>query len=114
MTDELGRGQYLDASLDFDISNTGDIRATQDGTSELQKDLAFQLVIVLGDFQGQRLTPELKSRIKGTTVDVILSDSRVRDVDRGSITASQTSRNSVRIGAPVFTRNGRQELVFEI
>lgn len=114
MTDELGRGIYLDQALDFDITNTGDIRTTANGRNELQKDIAFQLKIVLAPFLGQPLTPNTKSAIKSDTIDVLISDSRVRSVDRSRVSVREIGNNSLDVAATVTSQAGQQELIFRI
>lgn len=114
MTNDLGRGIFLDQALDFDLTNTGDVRMTVNGSRELQKDLAFQLKIVLDPFLGQRLTPNTKSEIKSDTIAVLISDSRVRDVDRSGVSIRETGRSSLAITATVNTIEGQQELVFRL
>lgn len=114
MTDRLGRGIYLDQTLDFDISSTGDIRNTGNGSNELQKDLAFQLKIVLSPYVGEPLTPNNESEIKSDTVDTLLSDNRVRDVDRSTLSVKRTDRNTLSISTVATTAGGEQELIFRV
>ena len=109
----LGSGLYLDQTLDFDPSTTGDLR-TVSGSEELQKDLAFQLLIVLSDYIGPPLTPGTRAEIKSRTVDTILSDIRVDSIDRGSMTVSKPNPESIRIQAFVIAEGEEQELVFNI
>lgn len=109
----LGSGLYLDQSLDFDVSTTGDLQTTS-GSEELQKDLAFQLLIILDDLMGQPLTPDTRAQIKSLTLDTILSDSRVDDVDRGSLTIGKPNPESIRIEAIATASGQPQELVFNL
>lgn len=111
--ENLGAGPYLDSTLDFGVSRTGDLRHTS-GSEELEKDLSFQLLIILDDFIGQPLTPELEAQVKSLTVDTITSDSRIRDVDRGSIRLFKPDRESLTISAPVEADGQEQELVFNL
>ena len=111
--DNLGSGLYLDQNLDFDPSTTGDLRTTS-GSEELQKDLAFQLLIVLDDYIGPPLTPGTRSEIKSLTVDTILSDSRVTSIDRGAMTVSKPNPESIRIEAFVTADGSNHELVFNL
>ena len=109
----LGSGLYLDKSLDFDPNTTGDLR-TVSGSDELQKDLAFQLLITLDEFIGPPLTPATRADIKDLTIDTILSDSRVDSIDRGSLTIGKPDRHSIRLQVVVFADDERQELVFNL
>jgi hypothetical protein len=109
----LGSGLYLDQTLDFDPSTTGDLR-TVSGSEELQKDLAFQLLIVLGDYIGPPLTPGTRAEIKSLTVDTITSDSRVDRIDRGSMQVLKPNPNSIRIQVLVIAEGDEQELVFNL
>jgi len=111
--ENLGSGLYLDQTLDFDPSTTGDLR-TVDGSEELQKDLAFQLLIVLSDYIGPPLTPGTRAEIKTLTVDTITSDSRVDTLDRGSMQVSKPTPESIRIQVFVTAGGDEQELVFNL
>lgn len=113
MTEELGAGIALDETLDFSINGSGDIASTS-GAEELEKDLSFQLLIILSDFKGQPLRPETESEIKSLTVDTISSDVRVDEVDRGSVEVEKPGREAIRIGVPVSTLQGEHELVFNL
>jgi len=109
----LGSGLYLDTNFDLDVGQTGDLRSVN-GVDELQKDLAFQLTILLDNFIGQPLSPETEAQIKSITIDTLSSDNRVGQVDRSSITVRKPDRNTIAIQAPVIADNERRELVFEI
>lgn len=111
--ENLGSGLYLDRELDFDPNETGDLR-TISGSDELQKDLAFQLLITLDDFIGPPLTPGTRADIKSLTVDTITSDSRVDALDRGSMQVRKPDRNSIVIQVIVFAGGEEQELVFNL
>lgn len=111
--DYLGSGLYLDTSLDFDPNGIGDLR-TVDGSDELQKDLAFQLLITLQEFVGPPLTPAVRADIKDLTIDTITSDTRVDDIDRGSLRVEKPDKNTIRLQAIVTANGTKQELVFTI
>lgn len=111
--ENLGSGLYLDQNLDFDPNTTGDLR-TVSGSEELQKDLAFQLLITLDEFIGPPLTPGTRADIKSRTVDTITSDSRVDSLDRGSLQVQKPNRNSIRLSVVVFAGGEEQELVFNL
>jgi hypothetical protein len=111
--ENLGSGLYLDQELDFDPSTTGDLR-TVDGSEELQKDLAFQLLIVLSDYIGPPLTPGTRADIKSLTVDTITSDSRVDSIDRGSMQVTKPTPESIRVQVLVIADGDEQELVFNL
>lgn len=111
--ENLGSGLYLDQTLDFDPNETGDLRTTS-GSEELQKDLAFQLLIVLQDYIGPPLTPGTRSEIKSLTVDTITSDVRVDSVDRGSMRVQKVNPESIRISVVVTADGEREDLVFNL
>lgn len=111
--ENLGSGLYLDQTLDFDPSTTGDLR-TVSGSEELQKDLAFQLLIVLDEFIGPPLTPGTRAEIKSLTIDTITSDSRVDSIDRGSMVVSKPTPESIRVKVFVIAEGEQQELVFNL
>lgn len=113
MPDELGAGFFLDQTLDFGISSSGDLRASR-GEDELNKDIGFQLKIVLGEIKGQPLTPDVKGEIKSLTVDTLRSDIRVLSVREGQIKVTETDRQTLAISAVYDTVAGQQERVFNI
>lgn len=114
MADELGRGLYLDEQLDLDVDTTGDIRSTTGGSNELEKDLAFQLILVTQDLIGQRASKEVKVLLKDRAIGVAQSDTRVRAVNKGAVDVQQTGRESYSVTMSVVTQDGEQELVFEL
>lgn len=109
----LGSGLYLDSDLDLGVGTTGDLR-TVSGSEELQKDLAFQLLITLQEYIGPPLTPATRADIKSRTVDTILSDTRVDTLDRGSMTVTKPTPESIRIEAVVYAGGEEQELIFNL
>lgn len=112
--DSLGRGLYLDEFLDLSTNTTGDIQTTTDGSEELQKDLAFQLILVTDDLIGQRATKEVVAQLKDRAINVAQSDNRVQAVDKGSVDVEQTGRESYRVTMFVVTQDDEQELVFNL
>lgn len=111
--DNLGAGLYLDQTLDFGVGSTGDLRY-EEGSSELEKDLSFQLLIILDDLRGQPLTPETEAKIKSRTVDTITSDVRVDDLDRGSMQVAKPNGESLVIQTYVRAGGERQQLVLNV
>lgn len=111
--ENLGSGVYVDQNLDFDPNETGDLR-TISGSAELQKDLAFQLLITLDRFVGPPLTPGTRADIKSRTVDTITSDTRVDSIDRGSIRVEKPNPESIRIEATVTAGGEQQQFVFNV
>lgn len=111
--DNLGSGLYLDQTLDLSVNTTGDIQ-TVSGSKELQKDLSFQLLILLKGYTGQPLTPEVRSEIKDTTIDALLSDSRVDSVNRGAIAVQRVGQSSIKLEVLLTALGGSQEFVFTI
>jgi hypothetical protein len=111
--DSLGSGLYLDQTLDFDINTTGDLRSSS-GSAELEKDLSFQLLIILDGVKGQPLTPALRADVKDLTTNTLLSDSRVQSVDQGSMQVSKPNPEAIRINAVVTALGTEQELVFRV
>lgn len=111
--EDLGSGIALDESFDFEVSPRGDIDSVS-GAEELNKDLAFQLNILLDEFRGQPLNNELKSNIKTRTIDGINSDVRVDFVRESEIQIRQTDRNTISLLVPYNSEAGDQELVFRL
>jgi hypothetical protein len=113
MAGELGAGPALDQSMDFSITPDGDIAASR-GEEELNKDLAFQLIIILDDLSGQQLSPDTRGQIKSLTVDTINSDTRVESVSRGSVQVESAGRDSIRLSASFISNSGQQEFVITV
>lgn len=111
--ENIGAGIALDQSMDFGVSSEGDIRSVR-GAEELNKDIAFQLKLILVDLKGQPLTPDTKGQIKSDTINTLLSDNRVVRVNRAGIEIRDTGRDSIRIIADYQSTAGPQELVFEL
>jgi hypothetical protein len=109
----LGAGLYLDSKFDLNVAQTGDLRSSS-GSEELEKDLAFQLKIVLDDIVGQPLTPDVRAEIISLTIDTITSDLRVQTLDRSSITVTRVRSDALFVEALVETKSGEQELVLSI
>lgn len=76
---EYGSGIALTRGLDFEISDTGDLQM-EGGPSELEKDIAFNLINELQDIPGNQKTPRLQAIVKNRTRRILLSDSRVDNV----------------------------------
>lgn len=113
MSGELGSGPLLDQTLDFDVGSDGDLRITE-GEEELGKDLAFQLLFVLGEKEGQPLTPNTRSEVKSLTVSVLLSDDRVRSVDESGMIVREVGRGELEVDVSLLSTDGPQEFVFTV
>jgi hypothetical protein len=111
--ENLGSGIELTQSFDFTLTPDGDI-ATVSGTEEINKDIAFQLSIILSPFEGSRLTPSVKNKIKSRTIDTLNSDNRVNTVDSSSITVRGVGDGTIRVDANYFAGGTQQELIFEL
>jgi hypothetical protein len=109
----LGAGIYLDRDLDFEIDQTGDLRS-ESGSAELQKDLAFQLQIILSEYIGLPMRPGTVSDIKSDTIRTLISDDRVDSVDRSSFVLEQVGDRSLFVQVVVFAGGEQQELVFNV
>lgn len=113
--ENLGSGQYLDETLDFEVDTTGDIRAS-DGLEELEKDLAFQMIISLSQFLGEPPTPETEADIRRMAYRVAAADIRISFVARDNITV-EWNHNSreMEVSVPVTTNTDEEyELVFNV
>lgn len=114
MSEEFGSGIFLDDQFDLSIDSTGDIQSTT-GVDELQKDLAFQMVISMQQFRGSPPSGNLKAKISNTASQVVLGDSRINSVVRDSFTIEfSDNRESIDIRFDVRTETGQQTLVFNI
>lgn len=114
MTQPFGSGIYLDEQLDFSVDSTGDIRG-ETGLSELQKDLAFQMIISLDKYLGQPPSGNLKEKVAGTAKRVAEIDSRVTFVDTRKTEVSFSSdRQELTLKMTVQTRDGEQDLIFDV
>jgi hypothetical protein len=110
---ELGGGPALDRTLDFTIDGTGDIK-TVTGVPELEKDIAFQLQILLREYVGQPLTGDTRTDIQATTANVLNSDNRIESVNEGSIQVQQQGRTAFVVSARAQTTDGTQEFVIGV
>lgn len=112
--ENLGAGIYLDEYLDFDVDETGDLRAAF-GTDELQKDLSIQMIFELDQYRGSPPTKNTRSKVASDVIELAELDPRVEDVPRDSISVSFSDDNmDLFIDLSVITESGEQELVFEI
>ncbi len=76
---DLGSGISLDSTLDLVIDETGDIGYEQ-GTSELEKDLAFRMIRNLDRIRGFRNQPEYMKDVEILAARIARADDRVDDV----------------------------------
>lgn len=114
MVEELGAGIHLDEQFDFAVDPTGDLK-TESGVDELQKDLAFQMAISLGEYVGHPPTGNLEAKIVGRAKRVAEADDRVSSV-RDDLTEVSfgPKRESISLKIDVITEDGQQDLVFNI
>jgi hypothetical protein len=111
MTD-FGAGPYLTQDLDWEVTNTGDIRTTQ-GTQELQKDIALFAIAALQPILGQPESTETRGRMTAIVNDILNADPRVDKVVNVNVRFIG-SRNEAEVVADVITDNSEQQLVFEV
>lgn len=112
-----GNGIFLDEDFDFDVDETGDIRASK-GTDELEKDLAFQMAIALDPIIGQPPSQSTEAKLINRATAVALSDNRIESVDEDNVEVREIelSRRDVEyeITLPISSSQTVQELVFVI
>lgn len=114
MTDPFGSGIHLDEQFDFSVDPTGDLQ-TDNGVDELQKDLAFQMVISLTKYIGQPPSGNLKAKVAGTAKRVAEVDSRVKFVDSAKTKVSfGPKREEITVKMVVQSREGQQNLIFDV
>lgn len=111
--ENLGSGIELTESFDFTLTPDGDISSVS-GAEEMNKDIAFQLNIILSEFEGSPLTPSVKNKIKSRTIDTLNSDNRVNTVDSSTITVREVGQGTIRVSADYFAGGTQQELIFEL
>jgi hypothetical protein len=110
----FGSGIYLDEQLDFSVDSTGDIRG-ESGVSELQKDLAFQMIISLNKYLGQPPSGNLAEKVAGTAERVAEVDNRIKFVDSSKTEVSFSSdREEITLKITAKTDNGEQNLIFDV
>lgn len=114
MATDFGSGIHLDELFDFSVDPAGDIQADR-GLNELQKDLAFQMVINLDQYRGQPPSGNLGAKVLATARRVAESDARIDSIDEEASTVSfSDDREEITLKMIVQTRDGEQELVFEV
>jgi hypothetical protein len=114
MSDLFGDGIHLDEQFDFAVGTTGDLKS-ESGTDELQKDLAFQMVISLDKYIGQHPSGNLNEKVAGTARRVAEIDSRVNFVDtRKTEVSFSTDRQEITLKLFVKTDTGEKELIFDV
>jgi hypothetical protein len=110
----LGSGVGLDESFDFEVGSTGDLKSTE-GVEELEKDLAFQMVLGLDEFIGRRPTAALPERVARRASDIAEADPRVEFVNRSALEASfSPDARQIDLKMQVKTEDGVQELIFNV
>lgn len=114
MSERFGSGIHLDEQLDFSVDPSGDLQAER-GLDELQKDLAFQMIVNLQEFIGQPPSNNISAKVIGVASSIAVSDSRVSSVDKdnSSVTFNRL-RDEITINLIVRTVGGEQELVFNV
>lgn len=114
MVDEFGSGIHLDGQFDFAVGSAGDLK-TENGIDELQKDLAFQMVINLDRYIGQPPSGNLEEKVASTAKRVALADSRIGSVDSSKTEVSfSPDRQEITLKMTIQTGEGEQELVFDV
>lgn len=110
---ELGGGIALQENWDFEIDNTGDIRANT-GTAELQKDVAFNVARLAQREIGSPVTNETPKDLRTIVRDITAADPRINTVP--SVTVNRVERGTERfeISASMNTSDGPFDLVFEV
>lgn len=114
MADDLGTGIHLDDQFDFAVDPTGDLK-NEGGVDELQKDLAFQMVISLSRYIGEPPTGNLTEQVAGTARRVAEVDSRVSSVEESKTEVSFSSdRQEITLKMTVHTADGQRDLIFDV
>jgi len=113
MADEFGSGIALDQQFDLSVDSTGDIEATS-GVNELQKDLAFNMVLNLERFLGEPPSGNLNTRVADIASRVALADVRVASVSDDISVSFNETRDEITIKMSVRTSDGEQNLVFDV
>lgn len=114
MADEFGSGIFLDEQLDFSVGNTGDLKHTS-GLEELQKDLAFKMILNLEQFLGQPPSGNLKAKVADVASRVAIADTRVNSVVEDSIEVDfNETRDELTVKLAVRTGEGEQNLIFDV
>lgn len=110
---DLGGGIALQEEWDFEIDNTGDLRANT-GIAELQKDVAFSVASALGDGLGSPVSQDTRERIDLTVQSRLLDEDRVTAVRSTTIRQTNQSQSGYEVVASVDTAEGPFDLVFEV
>jgi len=114
MADEFGSGIFLDDQFDFSVNSTGDLK-TRSGLDELQKDLAFNMVINLNQYRGQPPTGNLKEKVAATAKSVAEADSRIDFVLSGQTQVSfSDNREQITLKMTAQVEDTQQSLIFDI
>lgn len=107
---EYGSGIYLDENFDWEVDTSGDVRGDT-GVSELQKDLAFNVVRALaygegistpenvadGGIIGEPLTRGILTDIEIAVGNVVSSDSRIDSVIYATAQKTSDADNYVEV-----------------
>lgn len=113
MTD-FGAGIHLDEQLDFSVDSTGDLDG-ESGIDELQKDLAYNMILNLQEFLGSPPTSTLEAQIVGRAKQVANADSRIDVVVSGETEVSFDSSNEeIELSMTVIANGEEQNLVFNV
>lgn len=114
MADEFGSGIFLDEQFDFSVGSTGDLENTS-GIDELQKDLAFKMVLNLEQFLGQPPSGNLTAKVADVASRVAIADVRVDSVVEDSIDIQfSETRDELTVKLAVRTGEGEQNLIFDV
>lgn len=114
MSDDYGSGVHLDQNLDLGVGETGDLKSDS-GENELQKDLAFQMILGLDQYIGQPPSGNLPSKVAGTAKTIAERDERIDFVKAGETEVSFTDdRRTIELSMVVQADNEEVDLVFDI
>lgn len=114
MVDNFGDGLFLDEDFDFSTSPTGDLSSSS-GEDELEKDLAFQMAINLGQYVGEPPSGNIEEKVAGTATRVAREDPRVQSVDKRKTNVSYNfDRKEISVDMTVITEEGVAEMIFNI
>lgn len=111
---EYGGGIYLTSNFDFEVDNSGDIRG-EFGVSELEKDIAFNIVQEMQNIPGRRKTQKTVAIVRNRTVQQLRADPRVNSI-LGEVDVFYPDQigDVIEVAARVDTVDGEQQLVFPV
>lgn len=101
--EELGSGIALSQHLDFIVDTTGDLEHAE-GVGEVRKDLAFNIIREMSDFEGRVPNRETEKDAEIVAKRVILADPRVSTLN--AIEVYFEDRNTLAIDAAITVASG--------